>query len=544
MEGYTHHFGYPRLRCSKPWNLLALQSIDPAHPAVRDLDEGEGVFVEVVWGNVDEGEFTLSVNRIGEESAEIASVTGEGGMPLAAHFDASLPGCWYVAHLRSPQSPSASRHLHMLGPMPSAWRNHADTELTTLRASIVQPSDTEITSFMAPVNLSSYPSRGFGIELELRSLPADPEHTDCFTKAAELKAALQNLEENVTSSHERQIVNKLQHWAVNRDSSNEPFTPEIALALAYKHHPENISAAVGVMSSTNDGLQNEYKSPPPPNELSFQEHAALEIPVFVRVLKRLGVCAPSYSLKAEPGCEMHVHVNVLNPDARGPVLTAKQLFCVWVAWVQFDLVIARFARSWMWCDRWAGPLFATGAEFTWEEIPWLQGQVQNISQAQMYDVPTFFLQARERLSELVHVTDPDASDDAKLADVKHVFGNLTLGKYCSLNLDKLFHYGTLEFRRQHSSHSETFITHWAHFCVSFVECFSNTRHMEHFLHAPVEESLATLQKSQEQATLVQLQSLLTGHVASSTLQYFLHQSCGAHHEVTNESLRALDLGEV
>ena len=52
-------------------------------------------------------------------------------------------------------------------------------------------------------------------------------------------------------------------------------------------------------------------------------------------------------------------------------------------WVRFDFVTMRFARSWCWRERWAAPLYATGAEFLFQEKAWEQGTNSSMNNAGM-----------------------------------------------------------------------------------------------------------------------------------------------------------------
>ena len=55
-------------------------------------------------------------------------------------------------------------------------------------------------------------------------------------------------------------------------------------------------------------------------------------------------------------------MNVRNPAAGGDLLSCDEVLSVFVAWVRYDAVTARFARPWCWRDHYCAPLHATGAE--------------------------------------------------------------------------------------------------------------------------------------------------------------------------------------
>ena len=88
-----------------------------------------------------------------------------------------------------------------------------------------------------------------------------------------------------------------------------------------------------------------------------------------------------------------------------------------------------------------------------------------------------------------------------------------MGRFTSLNLMHLCDYGTLEFRRFDSTFDGTRVASWAHFCVSFVECFSvhSERATAAFLAEPVERGLAALREAQESATSEELLALMADY---------------------------------
>lgn len=76
------------------------------------------------------------------------------------------------------------------------------------------------------------------------------------------------------------------------------------------------------------------------------------------------------------------------------------------------------------------------------------------------------------------------------------------------------------------SHDEEFITRWAHFCVSFVEVFSDISHAALFMQDSVEDSLQALQTLQGEATLEALAAAMQGHLDRDMLRYFVNMSDG------------------
>ena len=118
-------------------------------------------------------------------------------------------------------------------------------------------------------------------------------------------------------------------------------------------------------------MKSEYKSPPPAEgALNFARSGAAELTCFLRLIRHLGAAAPSLSATANSGSSIHVHVNVRSAVAGGDALSVPELLSVYFAWVQFDLVTARFARPWMWREPSMAPMYATGSEFAWHEKAW------------------------------------------------------------------------------------------------------------------------------------------------------------------------------
>ena len=174
--------------------------------------------------------------------------------------------------------------------------------------------------------------------------------------------------------------------------------------------------------------------------------------------------------------------------------------------------------------RFAAPLFATGCEFLFHEQPFAQGNTSCKTRSLIHDVPTFFKHAHQRVAELSEGS-VNTSQESNMAGIRHIFDPCTLGKYNSLNMNKLFQYGTLEFRRQHMCHDEYFIVAWAHFCVVFVEVFSATHHASAFLDVPTTDGLAELQRAQRTATYDELAGLLEGHIDSDIMECLCQARC-------------------
>ena len=170
------------------------------------------------------------------------------------------------------------------------------------------------------------------------------------------------------------------------------------------------------------------------------------------------------------------------------------------------------------------PLYATGSEFAWHEKAWEQGQAST-SDTSAYDVPSFLRAVRSICSEAgFH----DLSEESKL---ERLFGRARetpasrIGRYCSLNLRRLTTYGTLEFRRFHGTVDPALAICWAHFCVTFVECFRTNSLAARLLQATqFEDALTELVAAQEAATAADLMSAMAGFVDPSTAEYLMTAS--------------------
>jgi hypothetical protein len=150
-------------------------------------------------------------------------------------------------------------------------------------------------------------------------------------------------------------------------------------------------------------MKSEFKSPPPSEgALNFARSGAAELTCFLRLIRHLGAAAPSLSATANSGSSIHVHVNVRSAVAGGDALSVLELLSVYFAWVQFDLVTARFARPWMWREPSMAPMYATGSEFAWHEKAWAQGGCTGVSAREgAHDLPRFLRAVREVLAEEV-----------------------------------------------------------------------------------------------------------------------------------------------
>ncbi|KAL1510902.1 hypothetical protein AB1Y20_005733 [Prymnesium parvum] len=576
-SGHTLHDGAPFLRVSAPWGLLLLQEADASHSALAAaraeialLREEATLRVYVDWGAGGScGGARLAVRRAAEL---IAAAEARAPAPLQLDVrvaDASAGLSWG----------GGSRTLHILAPLrgalplskllaaPSDGTPEPDALLAPCcdeRAVVAPPlpragpSADRFRCTRAQPELLHLPARGLGVELEFLTLAPRPDVTGCFTKAEELHALIQRLNDKLDEranegkldadaregGHDRlrRLLQRVALWGHEVDDHVAVATPSIAARTiaAYREEAMEEAAAlddaqlVQLLCGGRGTMKSEFTSPPPTaGTLDFADDAAAEIACLMRLVRHLGVGAPAVSASGHSGCSCHVHVNVRNPAAPGSILSCREVLGVFFAWVRFDLVTARFARPWMWREPSMAPLYATGAEFSWQEAAWQQGQrvaAHNSPNAgpATYDVPLFVRGVRqvERAADFATLTEEEKCT--------RIFGRAAetpasrIGRYCSLNLRRLCSYGTLEFRRFHGTLDEAIIQRWAHFCVSFVERFRvEGRSAIAVLDAAEEDlptALAAMQLAQERASAEELMREMASHVDPATASYFMRDS--------------------
>jgi hypothetical protein len=515
---------------------------------------------------------------------EIAAVEGVFSEPLALRFDVSgaPPGEAFVAELAWGGGVAGGdanlRTLHILPPLSAPLRlaglltPPAPRDALPDMRELLAPWDAQGGSESHRAPLACLPSRALGLELEVLTFAPNPEASGCFTKAEELRQLLErtarkaggggedrsggdvgdsNTDADGTCTCEashasrlRSLLARCQLWSHEVDDHVMFASPAIAARTVGQCCGQE--AAVGGIARSggdSDGQQqlecllaggggtmkSEFKSPSPDvGALRFDRGAAEELACILRILQHMGAGAPALSVTANGGGSLHVHVNVLNEKAGGDVYSWKELLAVFVAWVRYDGVIARFARPWMWREPSMAPLYASGSEFSWHEKAWDQGATAAAGGTDtMYDVPHFVRELRR----VVTADGFEALDEAE--KIERIFGRgdatpaTRLGRYCSMNLRRLTSYGTLEVRRFHSSLDEGLVVRWAHFCVAFVECFRTDGGARRLLldtQVPLEAALAALRAEQEQASPDDLMAAMQGHVHPSTASIFMRDS--------------------
>lgn len=280
-------------------------------------------------------------------------------------------------------------------------------------------------------------------------------------------------------------------------------------------------------------LKTEFKSPPPPHELNFARGGGDDVCAFVRLVRASGAAATSLSAYGHSGSSIHIHVNVASQRAAGELLSPDGILHVFLKWVVYDQVTAHMARPWMWREPSMAPLYATGTEFVWAEHAWQQGAFVGSAPRPTYDVPTFVAAVRAvRASPGYAALPPAAQLERLFGATKHDYQSLgtpaaALGRYCSLNLNRITSYGTLEFRRQHATLDAHAVCRWAHFCVAFVEAFCTpSALLRTVLEAPLDVALSALREAQATATLAQLQTEMAGSVTLAGLAALVKEGSG------------------
>lgn len=337
--GTNLHAGFPLLRCSVPWGVALLAEVDPDHSAVRTRSaelrrfrEDGIIAVRVDWGHLLMGAavglpFRLSVRLRG---VCVASASATCPEPLSCEFDVrkagAVPGETFVAALSWAHG---SRHLHVLTPLPPGGLN-----LTGL---VAAPSAAPLTACAlfgadargaVDASSESGPDRGFGVELEMITSAPVPEESGCFTKSAELEAALAPLgasEASGSACPVQRMLRRLRMWTVEVDDHMDVSPHRVAVATVEAerasggHEPGGEAHAsldpssprvTRLLSGEGGVMKSEFKSPPPPRELSFAAGGAAEVAAFVRLLRHMGCGAPALSARAASCSSLHVHVNV------------------------------------------------------------------------------------------------------------------------------------------------------------------------------------------------------------------------------------------
>lgn len=444
-------------------------------------------------------------------------------------------------------------------------------------------AEPQVEALCAPTRAlrTSEVERGFGVEVELVTVasPGRPGVLALVNPGA--GAAINEVLQRCVggSPAANAALRRCKHWEVGDDvciRSADSRCVRRTLAACEISEADAERARALLLAAPRRTHRTEFRSAAPPRELSFDDGGADEVRCFLGLVRLTGAAATSVhrthtallsdpSAACDSGTAVHIHVNVRNADARGEPLSARALLRIVLAWVRFDAVTARFARAWMWREPSCAPLFATGPEFARRAGVAVGGDEDGGGSgggsdsdgdsdseggeggcgagaggsggdaerpAAEWDVPAFFTRAHALVASAAFC----AMDEA--AQVDALFGEGSpaagLGRYCSLNVQSVRKYGTLEMRRFHGTLDGDLIAHWAHLCVAFVEGFRHARPAadgggyseERLLTMPIDEALAALQAAQERASAAELMRLLGELVDPATAEALSADAAG------------------
>ena len=570
--------GAPSLQVSDSHGLAMQRELSEEEV---EADASARLTVEVDWGSSSDcgHAYTLSLHRP-NDNIDPSSATGRHGQQLHASLPAADPQAAAQPLLASLTWPGGSRHLHVPPLVPRGRLNLGS--LLSVGGGPLPTSD----ALLAPAcgrdcsELGHLPDRGWAIELEVITMAADPDVSGYFTKAEEWTGNLARIEASLADARAadssaaqeplRARLRRCAQFEVTRDAHIMPSPRSIGQRMVEAAQragelpasrgdagtaevrkggdidggasegagrdatgfldAENAAERALTMCMGERGtVKTEFKSPAPPHELNFAHGGGDEVATFVRVVRWSGAAATSLSALGHSGSSIHIHVNVASPDAAGGLLSSQEVLRVFLQWVVYDGVTARMARPWMWREPSMAPLYATGAEFGWTESAWEQGRFVGAAARPTYDVPTFVAAVRTVRSC------PGFDDLPTATQLERLFGEAhslrtpgaALGRYTSLNLNRITKYGTLEFRRQHATLDADAVCRWAHFCVCFVEAFRRPSPLvDVILDGPLEVGLDELRRAQATATLAKLASELEGFVSPDALAALVHEGSG------------------
>ena len=422
------------------------------------------------------------------------------------------------------------RTLHVLPPLQPHWLCFAGLVAfspASASASSLPP--------LATLPLRSNVARGVGLEIECLTSPSICE---------DMRSLLNHLQQQCGASTKKgAVLERCRRWAIESDSMIRPSdvdATERTIEDCQLVGGEADRARRLLRAAPNHSRRTEFKSPPPPHELSFSRGAAEEIRAFAKLLQSCGAAASSihtthatlpqsaiqkhagYSHYSpldgacDSGTAVHVHVNVRSATAHGTLLSPRELVRVVLNWVKYDLVTSRFTRAWMWREPSCQPLYALGPELTRR-----QGDREPSERASCeWDFPRWLDAARQLLSSTEFAALGEDEQFARMLGPRSAASEL--GRYCSLNLQSVRRYGTLEIRRFHGTLDGDLLVHWCHFCAAFVETFHvATPEVDRLLSLPLPEALSALSVAQEKASPDELMRAMADLVDPATAGCFL-----------------------
>jgi Putative amidoligase enzyme. len=191
------------------------------------------------------------------------------------------------------------------------------------------------------------------------------------------------------------------------------------------------------------------------------------------------------------------------------------------------------------------------AEPAWEQGG--QAFADEAAGSHIYDVAKFIKGVRKVLNSDAFAAVAADDEAARVSLLFDPFDDVlgfkpytsALSRYCSLNLESLQKHGTLEFRRFHGSCDPRAISHWAAFCVAFVESARHTSSSSLFARVflcgqqhdgaaaadadedgDFDEGLEALRVAQETASVEELVERLGSALDRSTIDFLLQDALG------------------
>jgi len=338
--------GPPFLRCSTPVGLSLLRLVDPSDDRLIGMECLHGtasceqeLSVWVDWAGMpcdreDAAVFTLVVRHHG---VEIVCAQAPALEPLRVTFvHTAEPGEPLVTQLGWA---GGDRWLHVLAPLPHL--SFSGLVLPPQRgmasaAGIASLATAVAADLEAAPLLSSPSQRGFGVELELvthipeaaqASGPPDEPLRQLLQQTLDALIASAQVLELTDSMKLIAALDRCRRWIVSKDGDIAPTVEGVArrcveaLPQGTEDEGHMHRGCMALLMCALGTFRSEFKSPPPPHNLRFSAGAATEISSFIHgVLGSIGAAAPSVTTDGNAGTALHVHVNVLNPEAGGSSL--------------------------------------------------------------------------------------------------------------------------------------------------------------------------------------------------------------------------------
>lgn len=280
--------------------------------------------------------------------------------------------------------------------------------------------------------------------------------------------------------------------------------------------------ALGASADESSGEAFEVTSPAPPFVLSGQSGFDSAI-IMLGLLRDMGV-------QAGPSQGMHVHINVLSPNAPGVKLTLMQVAAVWAAYAKYQLVIDELLSP----SR-PGNMFA--ARLYFGNCPAKTYDHRNCLQDPCGCTRRFFTQMHETLKQSWTRLEATRESALDFCDaVLRLPGETSTPcadkyphqRYFQLNLAQLPRHGTIEFRAHSATYDAERVMRWVQFLVGFVEYYARGpgfATMQPFLDR-VDSDLAykSLRSAQKMATFEELFTELGNNVYQDTGDFFKARS--------------------